>query len=240
VKVPEVALLESASLWSNLPKPVKSDVILSMEDVDQAYGYILYRTKLSAGAAGELVLDELHSYAMVYVDGTFVGKLDRRLKQNKLTLPARSKSARLDILVENTSRVNFGKEIGGERAGITKQVTLGGTVLKGWEIFPLPMTAPQDFKYSKAVCEGACFYKASLPVAEVGDTFLTAKGVTKGMLWLNGIALGRVWDVGPQKTLYAPGPMLKQGANEVVVFDLEGKAGARIVGMDKPDLGPIK
>ncbi len=60
------------------------------------------------------------------------------------------------------------------------------------------------------------------------------------MLWLIGIALGRVWDVGPQKTLYAPGPMLKQGANEVVVFDLEGKAGARVVGMDKPDLGPIK
>ncbi|MCU1323294.1 MAG: glycoside hydrolase family 35 [Acidobacteriaceae bacterium] len=240
VKVAEVSLMESASLWSNLPKAVRSETVLSMEDVDQAYGYILYRTSLPAGASGELVLDELHSYAMVYVDGKLIGKLDRRLKQDRLTLEARSKASRLDILVENTGRVNFGKTIGGERAGITKQVTLAGTPLKGWEIFPLPMTAPGKFKYAKVPCEGACFYRAALPVAQAGDTFLEAKGVTKGEVWLNGTALGRVWDVGPQKTLYAPGPMLRQGANEVVVFDLEGKVGGSVVGLDRPDLGAIK
>jgi beta-galactosidase len=240
VKVPEAMLVESASLWSNLPKPVRSETVMSMEDIDQAYGYILYRTSLPSSSGGELVLDELHSYAMVYVDGKLVGKLDRRLKQDRLTLEARTKASRLDILVENTGRVNFGKTIGGERAGITKQVTLAGTPLKGWTIFPLPMTVPGKFKYAKVPCEGACFYRASLPVAQVGDTFLEAKGMTKGELWLNGTALGRVWDIGPQKTLYAPGPMLRQGANEVVVFDLEGKVGGSVVGLDRPDLGAIK
>jgi beta-galactosidase len=240
VKVPEVALRESASLWKNLPKPIHSETVLSMEDVDQAYGYILYRTSVPAGAAAELVLDELHSYAMVYVDGKLAGKLDRRMQQNHLTLPGRTKAVRLDLLVENTGRVNFGKEIGGERAGITKQVTLAGSVLKGWEIFPLPMTAPSKFAYSSGPCEGPCFQRATMQVAALGDTFLEPKGVTKGMLWLNGTPLGRVWDVGPQKTLYAPAPMLVKGANEIVVFDLESKPDATVVGQDAPALGPLQ
>jgi beta-galactosidase len=240
VKVPEVVLRESASLWKNLPKPIHSETVLSMEDVDQAYGYILYRTSVPAGAAAELVLDELHSYAMVYADGKLAGKLDRRMQQNHLTLPGRTKAVRLDLLVENTGRVNFGKEIGGERAGITKQVTLAGSVLKGWEIFPLPMTAPSKFVYSSGPCEGPCFQRATMQVAALGDTFLEPKGVTKGMLWLNGTPLGRVWDVGPQKTLYAPAPMLVKGANEIVVFDLESKPDATVVGQDAPALGPLQ
>jgi beta-galactosidase len=240
VGVPEVKLVEGASLWSNLPKPIRSEQVLSMEDVDQAYGYILYRTMLPAGAAGELVLDELHSYAMVYVNGKLVGKLDRRMKQDRMMLPAQGAASRLDLLVENTGRVNFGKAIGGERAGITKQVTLAGKQLTAWEIYPLPMTAPQTLRYSSKVCEGPCFYRAKIDVPEVGDTFLEAPGVTKGEMWLNGMALGRIWDVGPQSALYAPAPFLVEGVNEVVVFDLEGKAGGSVRGLDHPMLGPTK
>src|SRR6202041_702100 len=106
-------------------KAIHSEQVLSMEDVDQNYGYILYRTHLADGGSGELMLDQLHSYAQVYVDGKMVGVIDRRLKQARLTITAEP-NAQLDILVENTGRVNFGKAIGSERAGITKQVTLAG------------------------------------------------------------------------------------------------------------------
>jgi beta-galactosidase len=54
---------------------------------------------------------------------------------------------------------------------------------------------------------------------------------------VNGHALGRYWNIGPQKTLYVPGPWLKKGANEVVVFDVEGKAGETVEGLAKPNLG---
>jgi beta-galactosidase len=236
ISIPAVSMVEAASLWKNLPKPIHSEQVLSMEDVDQAYGYILYRTKLKGASAGELVIDELHSYAQVYLDGKLVGTLDRRLKQDRLALPARKGNARLDILVENTGRVNFGKLIGGERAGITKQVTLEGTRLLGWEIFSLPMTAVDKVHYSTKPCEGACFYRGNFDLAMVGDTFLDTGEFTKGELWLNGRPLGRIWNIGPQKTLYAPGPWLRKGLNDVVVFDLQGKMGAAVRGLEEPVL----
>ena len=235
ISVPAVKLTEAASLWKNLPKPIHSEQVLSMEDVDQAYGYILYRTKLKDAASGDLVLDQLHDYAQIYVDGKLEGTLDRRLKQDRMTIDAKE-NARLDILVENTGRVNFGHALPGERAGITKQVTLAGKALTGWDIYPLPMTAVDSMKYSTKPCEGACFYRGSFNLAATGDTFLDTSEFTKGELWLNGGALGRIWNIGPQKALYAPGPFLVKGRNEIVVFDLQGKMGGSVQGLDKPAL----
>src|SRR5579859_3957658 len=106
---------ESASLWSNLPKPVETDTLLTMEDMDQSYGYVLYRTRLEDGAGGELIIEGLHDYAQVYVDQKLIGTLDRRLATSQLKLPATAKPATLDILVENSGRVNFTSVIRGER-----------------------------------------------------------------------------------------------------------------------------
>jgi beta-galactosidase len=54
----------------------------------------------------------------------------------------------------------------------------------------------------------------------VGDSFLDVSSLGKGALWINGHAIGRFWNEGPQKTLFVPGPWLKRGRNEVVVFDM--------------------
>jgi beta-galactosidase len=237
ISVPAVEMPETASLWKNLPAPVRSDQPLSMEDVDQAYGYILYRTTLKGADSGELVLEELHDYGLVYVDGKLVGTLDRRLKQDRLTLPATKAGAQLDILVENTGRVNFGKYINAERTGITKQVTLAGRQVTGWQIYPLPMQDLSAMKFAKEPCEGPCFYRGSFDLSATADTFLETSAFTKGELWLNGQALGRIWSIGPQKTLYAPAPWLKTGRNELVVFDTQGKMGGTVRGLEKPVLG---
>jgi len=86
IAVAPIPLIASASLWNTLPKPVTSAQPLSMEDLDQSYGYILYRTTVSADADGDLVLDGLHDYAQIYADGVLVGTLDRRLKQDHLAV----------------------------------------------------------------------------------------------------------------------------------------------------------
>ncbi len=236
MSVPVFAMKEAASLWENLPKPILSEQVLSMEDVGQAYGYILYRARVAQPVSGELVLDQLHSYARVYVNGKLAGAIDRRLKQDRITLDFKEANARLDILVENTGRVNFGHAIGGERAGITKQVTLAGRPVMGWQIFPLPMNQLEKLHFSKKPCEGACFYRGEFRLDSSGDMFLDTSEVSKGELWLNGRALGRIWNAGPQRTLYAPGPWLKKGKNEVVVFDLDGKSGVLLRGLGKPVL----
>jgi beta-galactosidase len=235
MSVPAIPLPETASLWDNLPLAISSDQVESMEDIGQAYGYILYRTHLKTDAQGELVLDQVHSYAQVYLNKKLVGTIDRRLKQNSIPLHGTA-GAQLDIMVENTGRVNFGKTIGGERAGITQQVTLAGKPLLDWEIYPLTMTHVEKLPFAKKPCEGPCFYRGSFNLTKISDTFLDTSAFTKGQLWLNDHALGRIWNIGPQKTLYAPAPWLKTGQNEVIVFDAKGKMGGTVRGLDKSEL----
>ncbi|MGB6745581.1 MAG: glycoside hydrolase family 35 protein [Terracidiphilus sp.] len=236
VAVPAVQLVQSASLWQSLPQPVASQQPLTMEDVGQAYGYILYRTTVADPVSGDLTLDELHDYAQIFANGALIGTLDRRLNQNHLAVDLKEPNTRLDILVENTGRVNFTVTIRGERAGITHQVTLAGKPLTGWQIYPLPMTDPQSLPFSTADCTGACFYRGTLHVDRVSDTFLDTGSFTKGFVWVNGHALGRIWNIGPQRTLYLPGPWLHAGDNDVIVFDLGGKPGRTISGRAAPIL----
>lgn len=236
----EVALPEAASLWDNLPAPVVSHDIETMEELGQAYGYILYRTRLPA-AGGELVIDGLHDYAGVYVGGRFAGTLDRRLKQSKLAISGRA-GARLDILVENTGRVNFSLKLRGERQGIVGPVSLGGTRLTDWKIYPLPLDHVETFHFMREPCrEAPCFYRGQFNAPKSGsmaaDTFLDTAGWTKGFVWLNGRPLGRHWDIGPQQTLYVPGVWLRPRADEVIVLDLAGMARPRVAFVAKPALG---
>lgn len=226
--MPAVALARSQSLWDMLPTPVESARILSMEEVGQSYGYILYRTQLAHAVSGELKIEELRDYAQMYVDGALEGTLDRRLQQSSLTIRATRDNARLDILVENTGRVNFGRQFPNERAGITKAVTLDGTELTGWKIYPLPMDRLSSVDWKPGACTGACFYAGNFKVDEPADTFVDTRGLGKGEVFINGRALGRFWQIGPQQTLYLPGPWLKSGENEIVVFDLQGRPGATV------------
>jgi beta-galactosidase len=238
-------LTESASLWSNLPKPVESDKLLTMEDLDQSYGYILYRTQLVAGPGGELVIDGLHDYAQIYINRKLIGTLDRRRDQTHLTMPAVSAPATLDILVENSGRVNFTKVIRTERKGITGSVTLAGHQPQQWQIYSLPMTNLAMLHFSADPCEGPCFYRFAMKAPgktqggqPLPDTFLGTHALSKGIAFFNAQPLGRFWSIGPEFTLYTPGPWINPGANEIVVFDLQGKATEALTTMDHADYGP--
>ena len=235
---PALSLNESVSLWQTLPAPIHSQQPLSMEAVNQAYGYILYRTRINGPVQGDLTIGALHDYARVYVDGTLAGTLDRRLNQNRVTLKAipPHPQSQLDILVENTGRVNFGPALPNGHAGILGDVSLAGKPLKGWNIYPLPMLAPEKLAYTKQACSGPCFYRATFQVKHPRDTFLDTGALTKGEVWVNGHAMGRFWNIGPQKTLYLPAPWLKSGNNDVVVFDLEGKTGLQVGQLAHPVL----
>ena len=218
--------IESASLWANLPDPVSSSTLLTMEDLDQNYGYVLYSTKLAANTGGELKLTGLHDYAQIYVDRKLTGTLDRRLNQDTMTLPTAAVPRTLEILVENTGRVNYTAGIRTERKGLTGAATLADTALGPWEIYSLPLaghTDPSTFTYSASRCSGPCFYRAKLNVDTVADTYLDLSGNGKGFVWLNKIPLGRFWSVGPQFALWTPGAWLHTGANAVILFDLAGR-----------------
>jgi beta-galactosidase len=240
IAIPEFQLTESAPLWANLPAPKESQVPRSMEAFGQSYGYILYRTTTGSPMSAELVIPELRSYAVVYVNGEVAGTLDRRKKQDRLRVNVPGK-ATIDILVEGTGRINFTTELRHERQGINGPVTLAGKELTGWQVFSLPMADLSGLQFSKASSEkprGPAFFRGQFDLSETGDTFLDVRGWGKGAVWINGHPLGRFWNVGPQQTLYIPAPYLKRAGNEVIVFTLGGHT-LRLRGLRKPVLDEL-
>ena len=235
---PVQAATQSASLWVNLPAPKHSDEPLSMEDVDQSYGYILYTTKLQPREAGTLQMDEVHDYSSVYLDHRLIGTADRRLGQNRVALPAITAPAELEILVENTGRVNYTKAIREERKGITASVSLGGKRIRGWNIYSLPMDTPGAMKYKDQPCSGPCFFRTQVVIEQNSgverDTYVNTTSMYKGMVWVSGHPLGRAWNIGPQGALFLPGSWLHQGANEIDAFELNSNGTLHLSTVDHP------
>ncbi len=220
VTIPTIELTESASLFDNLGTPVKSEKPLSFEDLNQGYGYVLYRTKISGPVDAMLKIKELRDYAVVCVDGKRVAVLDRRHKQDATELKITGASATLDILVENGGRINYGGQLVNNRKGITESVTLGDHELTGWEMYQFPFDDVSSLKFGSTPAVAApAVHRGTFELSQVGDTFLDMRSWSKGIVFVNGHNLGRYWYIGPQQTLYCPGIWLKQGRNEIVVFE---------------------
>ncbi|MBS1815665.1 MAG: beta-galactosidase [Acidobacteria bacterium] len=230
VSFPSAELKQSVSLWKTLPAPHHSEHPLTMEDLDQNYGYILYRTHINEGK-GELNFDGIHEYADVYLNGKLAGTIERRLNQKSLAIEVPAGGAQLDVLVENTGRINFGPNLQDERIGIIGDAHFNGATLTGWDIYTLPMETTSKLNFTDSSCEGACFYRTTLKVDKPADTYLDTRSLSKGFVWVNGKPLGRFWNIGPQGSLYLPGEWLHKGANSVVVFDLYAKPGRKVAGI---------
>jgi beta-galactosidase len=191
-----------------------------MENFGQSYGYILYRKQLTEPLDGTLTLDDLRDYAAVYLDQKLVGAVDRRLNQRSMPIRIPAGGATLDILVENTGRINFGSHLPDGCAGIATSISIGANELTGWEIYTLPMDSPDSIHgWKNAATSGPAFHRGSFTLTTVTDTYLDTSKLGKGFVWVNGHNLVRIWDIGPQKSLYLPAPWLQPGENQIVVFD---------------------
>lgn len=255
--IPQIKFTEVAPLFSNLPQSVESNRIRTMEEYDQGFGSILYRTTLpELNKQTVLTVDEAHDYAQIFIDGIYIGKLDRRNGEKQLTLPPCKKGAQLDILVEAMGRINFGRAIK-DFKGITQKVSI--TIdndgfpfvcdLKKWEVFNLhdkyEWYKNLNFEPIKSLTDNngqriPGIYRATFNLKKVGDTFLNFETWGKGLVYVNGHAMGRIWEIGPQQTLYMPGCWLKKGENEIIVFDIVGPKQAVCEGLKEPIIDKLQ
>lgn len=223
---------------NDLSQAVESSYPMPMEQVGQSLGFILYRSTVK-GPHENCILDitEVHDRAMVYVNGKLAGVIYRGEENNKLTLNFEKDENTLDILVENMGRVNYGKHLMDPK-GITESVRLDYQFHFGWSIYPLPLDNINNISYNnESLSEGTVFYKGTFQVDDIADTFLCLEGWKKGVVFINGFNIGRYWEIGPQKTLYIPGPLLKKGDNDIVVFELHSVEKPVVEFIDKSILG---
>lgn len=231
-----VSLFEAAPQLANkyvsvYPQP--------MEMFEQNFGFILYRTKVSGPRIGQkLEILDLCDRAYIFLNQEYQGVM-MRSEQNSLQLTIPPGGATLDILVENMGRINYGPLLH-DRKGITHGVLLQNQFLYHWEVFTLPLDNLQVLKFEQEVDDQKVpgFYQGTFEVQGRSDTFVRLPGWVKGVCFVNGFNLGRYWERGPQQTLYLPAPLLRDGTNEIVIFELEQVPGSRTIELiDQPDLG---
>ena len=228
------------SVLEDISKPVFSVYPQSMEKLGQGYGYILYRSALNTENGMEKIrLWGANDRANIFVGEKPVAVLyDRELLAEKQVNVSFDKGETLDILMENMGRVNFGPYLERQRKGIDQCVQINGHMHNNWQQYTLPLDNTDKIDFSKEYKAGTpSFYRFVLDVEEAGDTFLDFEGWGKGCAFINGFNLGRFWQIGPQKRLYIPGPLLQQGKNEIIIFETDGIAGDCITLQEEPDIG---
>ncbi|MEK4508359.1 beta-galactosidase [Paenibacillus anaericanus] len=238
----KLQMTESAPLFTQLDAlshPVRKACPEPMEKLGQSYGFILYSTKITGPRIGmELVLQEVRDRALVFANGTFAGTVER-WDPRGIPMEVPAEGLQIDILVENMGRVNYGPQLRDPK-GITCGVRLGYQFLHDWNIRSLPLTDLNGLSFAPMDGEERLqpsFYRGSFQVSELTDTFLRLDGWSKGQVFINGFNLGRYWEKGPTKTLYLPAPLLRQGENELILFELHGVMEPVVTFVDKPDFG---
>ncbi|MEU1805204.1 beta-galactosidase [Streptomyces sp. NPDC019937] len=211
----------------------------TMEALGQGYGFVLYGTELPA--IGDRVLHftgGVGDRAQVFVNGAPAGVIERERHEDSLHIRSPEHGARLDVLVENMGRANYGPRIGDPK-GIAGPVTLDGEPLENWTCHRLPLDElpALPFRTTDTPVAGPGFHRGTFTVDTPADTYLALPGWTKGVAWVNGVSLGRYWSRGPQRRLYVPWPVLKAGENELTLLELQS-ATTRVAHLaDAPDLG---
>ena len=231
--------------------------IMTFEEVDMGWGMMMYSTALPEIPVKSLLTADVHDFAQVFIDGKYIGKIDRVKNERSLLLPAVKKNAQIDILVEGMGRINFGRAIK-DYKGIVGQVTLSAEIDNNevvwtpriWNNVMIPDSyenAVTALGYEKINIENPTdldtkrgYYRGYFNLSKVGDTFLNFETWGKGQVYVNGHAMGRFWSIGPQQTLYVPGCWLKKGKNEIIVLDIVGPREAVVWGQAEPELNKLQ
>ena len=238
---------------------------LTFEYANMGWGSMFYSVALPEISAQSVLSFDAHDYAQVFINDQFIGKIDRVKNEKSITLPAVRKGDRLVILVEAMGRINFGraiKDFKGIPGDVKLETSAGGHdlsyTLKGWERWGIP----DDYKVAVNALDGYAgktadeyhpgfqqeikawgkrgYYRGYFNLKKVGDTFLNFETWGKGQVYVNGHAMGRIWSIGPQQTLYVPGCWLKKGKNEVIVLDVVGPKEKVVWGQAEPELNKLQ
>ena len=254
ITVPEFTLAEFAPLYP-LADSASVGAPLTFEDMNMGWGSMLYTTQIPAiPAEAELTL-AAHDFAQVFLDGEYVGKIDRSRNETSVAIPSADHLRALSILVEGMGRINFGRAIK-DYKGIVGPVVLSFNdgqdhverTLGQWTNVSIPDSYEQAlaaFAHKDQAALGNMgpkigYYRGYFNLKKVGDTFLSTEAFGKGQVYVNGHAIGRFWSIGPQQTLYVPGCWLRKGRNEVIVLDVVGpKAEAKAFGQATPELDKL-
>lgn len=217
------------------------DGLPTLDSVGHYEGFAMYSTTIDVTGAAVLHIDEVRDRAQLFLNQDSLGVLARDHHDTSISLPAAAKGT-LDLLVEDQGRVDYGPRIG-EAKGLIGEASINGEPLRSWWVLPMdladiePIARALESSGEPSVIAGPVFAGASFDHPGSGDLYLDTATWGKGVAWMNGFCLGRYWSRGPQRTLYVPGPVLRETGNELVMFELHAAAGYEVSFVSAPELG---
>ncbi|MBP2329739.1 beta-galactosidase [Kibdelosporangium banguiense] len=213
-----VRLLDAPQRWGTWQT---YDHLPTFDELSPIPQLVLLRTRITGDKPGVLTFGEVRDRAAVFLDGDHVGTLLREHHDRAIALPRAN--GELLVLVEDQGRVDYGTRIG-EAKGIIDGAVLNGQSLSTWDVMPIDMALVPDLRADSAAVfgptAGPALLRGEFDLDQPADLFLDTGLWGKGMAWINGFPLGRYWRRGPQRTLYVPSPVVRAGANEIVVLEL--------------------
>lgn len=229
VSIGSYTVTENVSLFSVLDlltNGIKCDYTKPMESFGQNLGYILYRSTMAGKREVEKFrLVDANDRAQIFINEEHVSTkyLDGLVEPISFHLP--NEENQLDILVENMARNNYGPKLVADtqRKGIRSGVIDDIHYISDWEHYTLDFEDISVIDFSmKSDKSAPSFYRSSFHLDKVEDTFLDCSKYGKGVVFVNGVNMGRYWSDGPVVSLFIPDYFWKIGQNEVVIFETEG------------------
>ncbi|KAL0354541.1 UNVERIFIED_CONTAM: Beta-galactosidase 17 [Sesamum radiatum] len=237
IKLDKVSFLYDMIGMKDLVDVVESENPISMEAIGQMFGFVLYASEYNPKGNGSVLsIPKVHDRAQVFISCTedsgkrpaYVDVITR-WSNRPINLPYLKCESKNKLLI----------------LGILSSVYLDSRPLYKWKMLPIPLqnlneaiqinpiilnarkglpkrSAREKLKDKRNSVLEPAFYTGHFSVDKVRDTYISFRGWSKGIAFVNEINIGRFWpSVGPQCNLYVPAPMLRQGENTLVILELE-------------------
>ncbi|MEB7733778.1 glycoside hydrolase family 35 protein [Mammaliicoccus sciuri] len=229
IELKHIQLQDKVSLFNVLDKisyKTTSKYPETMEEAGDGLGYMLYRTKVHKDSSIEKFrIVDARDRVKMYIDGEHVYTAYQQEIGDTFEAELQSEDPQIDILVENMGRVNYGYKLlaSTQRKGLGQGLMQDLHFVQDYEQFHIQLEQLNKEHFEEEwIKDTPALYRYVFMLNEANNTHIDVSAFSKGVVLVNGMNIGRYWNVGPTASLYISKTLLHEGENEIIIFDTEG------------------
>lgn len=241
IELKHIQLQDKVSLFNVLDEisyKTTSKYPETMEEAGDGLGYMLYRTKVHKDSSIEKFrIVDARDRVKMYIDGEHVYTAYQQEIGDTFEAELQSEEPQIDILVENMGRVNYGYKLlaSTQRKGLGQGLMQDLHFVQDYEQFHIQLEQLNKEHFEEEwIKDTPAFYRYVFMLNEANNTHIDVSAFSKGVVLVNGVNIGRYWNVGPTASLYISKTLLHEGENEIIIFDTEGTYNQEINLVKKP------
>lgn len=228
---------ETAPLEQVYGKAVQSPNLISFNDLNIEFGYVLYQTEIDVETENKALLqvENVRDYAAIYINDKYVGSITS--EKNNISISLSPGKSVLKLYVENIGRITYGPEILDNSKGLFGKVTFDKKPLNNWTIIPLKVKGYDIHNLTFNSTESRiypCFLKATFPLENIKDYHLDLTGWGMVEVWVNNKYAGSYWEEEAQKSIPLPQSIFIKGKNEIVLYEMKPNEILKVCLTDNP------